>query len=779
MMWVNPSHPAYDSDPRWGIFLNSATGAQHPLSLAATGGIGGFSGGVRYIQHEDGRDDWTIDLGTAIPLPKRIAVGTAMHWHLEDGDDNYVAFDAAASWRPLPWLGIGAVTRNIGNPGGSGRSLPQSGFGLALRPYGNVVTLGGEFLYTFSSGEMPSSVFGATARVRPTRGVYLRARFDSTMSLGGGIEVYFGGPGFGAHAGTRSFEGVPDVSVWVGSDEPGESVFAARRHVSSLVLDQVPAYQPAPRLLARADPSWLDTLERLREVSEDRAVRGLVVTLGDAPLPWARASEIRDRITHAQSAGKKVLVYLRGAPSNTAYYAASGADQVLLHPVSTLDLTGVSAQLIHLHGLLDAVGVDVQVVRRSEYKAAAESFSETSPSPENLEQQEQLLDDLHSELVDTIAAGRGRPRADVEAWIEGGPWTAAEAVAKGIVDGRAYADQLEARLETLHDKVVQVRDLGEAPRPHSPWDAPVAIAVIYVEGPILPGESSAGGLMSGQSTGSTTVRRQLTEAGKDSRVRAVVLRVDSPGGSQFASDEIWRAVAQVQAANKPVVVSMGEVAASGGYYISAGADAIFAEPGTVTGSIGVISFKLSTARLMDWLGVRTTTLARGRSAGLASPFLPWDAAQRARVEAIVAAGYATFIERVSNGRGLEPEAVERIARGRIWSGRRAKDLGLVDAIGGLPAAIGRARELAGIKPKAPVTYVSYRKDGFEDAFDLLGGLVQARRSALRFAALDPGSPLSLVRGTPLEGYMAALGLSAARGERVWMLDPTWLELGPR
>jgi signal peptide peptidase SppA len=254
-------------------------------------------------------------------------------------------------------------------------------------------------------------------------------------------------------------------------------------------------------------------------------------------------------------------------------------------------------------------------------------------------------------------------------------------------------------------------DLLATPEAHSAWEDPKQIAILYVEGGIMNGESSPGGFLSGRSTGSESVVRALERAKEDRQIRGVVLRVDSPGGSAFASDEIWRAGELLQKEGKPLVVSMGGMAASGGYYVSAGADAIWAEPTTITGSIGVFSGKFSAAALQDKLGVNTVQIVRGRNATLMSTTTPWDDVQRARMQTLVDQTYDQFKSRVSEGRGLDPAEVEEVARGRVWLGAAAKEKGLVDELGSFQDAIADARTRAGIPDGAKMGLVEITSSG--------------------------------------------------------------------
>lgn len=488
----------------------------------------------------------------------------------------------------------------------------------------------------------------------------------------------------------------------------------------------------------------------------------------------ARYRELRDRIVALEAADKPVTVYLDRSARNGEIYVASAARRVILHPAADVQFVGLAVELTHLRGLLDLVGVEPQFVKRAQYKTAPETFTHPEPSQANLEMQEALIGDLFDEMVGRVAEGRGVSPTVVRGWIDHGPMTSTEALDKGLVDALKYPDELEDELETLHEGSVTMLDLSDLPEPRSPWEDPKQIAVIYVEGTITSGKSTAGGLLSGRTSGAETVARNLRRARKDGQVRAVVLRVDSPGGSALASDVVWREVERLKKSGKPVVASMGGVAASGGYYVLAGADAVWAQPDTITGSIGVFSGKFSTSEIREALGVSTTTLSRGRHAAINSAYRPWDDIQRERMQHLVDATYERFKTRVADGRDMSAEDVEERARGRVWSGARAKELGLVDELGGLTEALADARERAGIPADAKVGIVEYSDRG-----SVLQGLTPApviRAVAPLVRAWRPEPVLpeleALVR--PLQPLLVPLILE---GELVWALDPWTLQIG--
>ena len=802
-LWVNPANMSYDPDGRYGVFFSRMESASSPTSVAVTGGIDGIGFGLHNTLTPVGdrgaiASDWSLDYGTSIALPERLSVGLLMSWNFIDGGQNYLGYDAGLSWRPLPWFGLSGIAQNIGSPDPDGEAVARSGAGIALRPLGPLLTLGADYARLFAPDlrilrnapiETDVDHIAGTVRLRPAEGLFLRgavdlARDDSAsrftptgFSLG--LEVYFSGLG-GGYVRENRLDGGAGYSGFVGTDEPGESLLESGRRVPILKLDRAPAYEPRGFLFAaNPGPSWLDILELLRRVETERGVRGLVLSLGNTQLSWARFRELRQRIVALEASGKPVIVYLKGAPSNGAYYVATGASQIVLHPAGDLNLVGLSQDLQFVKGFLDIVGVEQQFVRRAEYKSATETTTRTEPSQAALEMANATLDDLDRELVEAIASGRGQSPDAARRWIDQGPWTARSAIEAGLIDAVAYPDELQARLDQLHGGHVTTQDLRRAPQARSPWEEPAQIAVIYVDGVIVPGESSQGGLLGPKTSGSTTIVGMLERAAEDPQVKSIVVRVDSPGGSSLASDEIWRGVELVKRRGKPVVVSMGGVAASGGYYVSAGADTIYAQPNTITGSIGVYAGKFSAETLFENVGVDITTLTRGRNADLASVARPWDDVQRAKMQELVDEVYAQFKDRVATGRGLSDEEVEERARGRVWSGTKALELGLVDELGGIQDAINEARDLAGIPPNRKIGLISYSPGGsvFESlAPTLIGKAMGPAKRLIEAPEPDP----NLERLVQLiDPWQPAMVWALHSEESVWLMNPWHHEVETR
>lgn len=767
-MWVNPANLAYDPDLRWGAFF-SRHHSQEPMAFAITGGFRGISGAVTHTRNLEGIGDWSIDFATSVKLPQRLAIGGMLRWRLLEDEKNFVAFDAALAWRPVPWIGVGAVTRAIGGPGIEGIAPSTTGVGVALRPAGRTVTLGADFEYRL--GDIHPYVFVGSARVRPVRGLYLRGSVDSTLHFGVGLEFYLGAAGAGVHARFQPGDALPVWTAWIGNDEPGEALFTPDNRVGSANIDELPEYQPQSGLFRPADPSWLDVLEELDRARSER-IRGVVITLQPVKMGPARAYELRTAIEELEAAGKMVAVYLYGSPDDNTYFAASAASHVWLHPAADLALDGLHRELTHFGGLMGDLGVGAQVVRRDNYKTMAEPFTDAAPTEAELEQSERLLDDVFEVFVAAIAEGRAKAPMTVKEWVNTGPHTADHALAMGMVDALLYPDQVDRALWAAHQRRIRVTALDRLPQPTSAWDSPRQIAVVYIDHTIAPGKSQPAGLLAPATTGSRTIVSQLARARHDGAVRAVVIRVDTPGGSAFASEEIWREVQHLRESGKPVVVSMGEVAASGGYYVAADADAIVTTPVSVTGSIGAVAYKINLEGFLRRLGVVSVGLTRGDHADMWSPMRPWNEGEMATAQTLIDATYARFRMRVAEGRKFTDETIDQVAGGRVWSGTRAVELGLADETGGLIEAVRRARALAGIPENVEVATVTYREPRpllSVLTTDLALGPFMPIATAIAMKTRPVAVPTSLLP----PGTAAIMTVARHPEERVWMLDP-WL-----
>lgn len=438
----------------------------------------------------------------------------------------------------------------------------------------------------------------------------------------------------------------------------------------------------------------------LDAAARDRRVAGLLVRLAETSHGFAVAQELRDAVARFRASGKFAIAYADSfgelSSGNEGYYIASGFEQIVLQPIGLVGLTGLSAQIPLARELLAKLGVSFEVSRRAEYKTALESLTESELSGPNREQIEALLDVLTNQLVAGIASARRLKPATVRELIDRGPFTGQEARDAGLIDNILHYDEVRlGALRRAGGEADTVALADYADRLVGPGPGAPKVALVRASGTIRRGEDPIGTEIASRDLAGT-----LEDAARDRTVRAVVLRIDSGGGSAVASETIARAVRRIRDAGKPMIVSMSNAAASGGYWIAMDASRIVAQPGTITGSIGVIAGKPSLEAAWARLGVNWAEISRGAHADLWSVNEPYSPEARARVDAIVGSLYDAFMSGVARGRELAPERVQEIARGRVWAGADAQGIGLVDELGGLDTALAVVRRTLELPPDA-------------------------------------------------------------------------------
>jgi protease-4 len=468
------------------------------------------------------------------------------------------------------------------------------------------------------------------------------------------------------------------------------------------------ANDPLARLRARGRAQLRPLLRSLHEAAADPHVVGLIARVGGA-LPWAAMQELRIGVRAFAASGKPTLAWAESFGESTgemaAYVLATGFDDIWLQPGGGVGLLGVGVEATFVRGALDKLGIEPQFEQRHEFKNAADRVMRTELTPAHRISLDRLAESVFTEAVDVIAAGRGIGAERVRELTDTGPRTAPEALEAGLVDTLGYRDEaytaMRSRVGT--DLELLFADRWRPPRRFRvPARRRGQVALVEVRGVIVSGRSRRTPM--GRQVGSDSVGAALRAAARDDAVRAVVLHVDSPGGSAVASDTIWREVCRVRDAGKPVVVAMGEAAASGGYYISCPADVIVALPSTLTGSIGVFGGKMVVRELFERLGLSTGTVSHGQRSLMFSPRRGFSDDERERLAASMDAIYDDFVGKVATGRGRPVAEIEGIARGRVWTGSDALGIGLVDALGGLRDAVRIARSRAGLPADAPVRH---------------------------------------------------------------------------
>ncbi|HUK58675.1 MAG TPA: signal peptide peptidase SppA [Stellaceae bacterium] len=454
-------------------------------------------------------------------------------------------------------------------------------------------------------------------------------------------------------------------------------------------------------------PLLRDVLDGLEKATDDPRVTGLVARFGDGEIGLAEAQELRDAILRFRAKGKRAVAYADSfgefSSGTRSYYLASAFDDIWVQPLGMVGLVGLRAEEPFFRGTLDLLGIVPSFDHREQYKSAVDPLTQKAMTDPDREQIGALLNSVYGQIVQGIAASRKIDESAVRTLVDRGPILANEALDAHLITHVGYSDEalgtLGLRPRGDKEPVSLQRYLAAVGHPHRSGPE---IALIYANGLIARGGGDNSLLGSGEA-GADAVIRAFRLAERDPQVRAILFRIDSPGGSAVASESIWRETLRAKEAGKKLVVSMGDVAGSGGYYIAASADKIVADPATLTGSIGVLAGKFVLGGLLDKIGAGTSAVEVGANAGMFSSFEDFTPAEHQRFETFLDDVYTGFKDRVAQGRKMDAEAVEAVAKGRIWSGEDAKAKGLVDALGGYDTALALAKQEAGIPPTSDVT----------------------------------------------------------------------------
>ncbi len=508
-------------------------------------------------------------------------------------------------------------------------------------------------------------------------------------------------------------------------------------------------------------------VDALRRAKEDPRIDSVLIVPTPFQSPyWGKVQEIRDAVLDFRKSGKRISAYLEYA-GEREYYLATAAEKIYLVPSSSLDVTGMATYEVFLKGTLDKIGAQADFEKIGDYKTAPNQLTQTTFTPAHREMTESLTRDMYDQLVRAIAETRKKTVEDVRALIDEGPFLARDAHRLGLVDALAYEDQLDDQGAVSMNGTVEGESYGRSRRSVLPRGAP-RIAVVYVSGIINSGDSGFDPL-NGDVAGSTRLVKAIRSARADDNVRAIVVRIDSPGGSSIASDVIWRelTITKNEKPSRPLVASMSDLAASGGYYVAVAAPSIVAQPATLTGSIGIYGGKFITGGTFDKLGANIESVIIGRNAGIASPDRPFTDSEREKLRVQMRDFYDGFLQKVASSRKMTVEQVDKLGQGRVWTGAQAQQNGLVDALGGLDRAIALAKERAGIAADTDVEIVNYparrslaellveqlsgsgNDRQLEGVLSVVSGLRTAERRALGVLLaparlFNPGEPLALM-----------------------------------
>ncbi len=695
-----PSYSSAVCDDAMAVIINPAglgvrrglNGYYYHTLSGTTGGDNAFfislanlGFGAEFVDQAEVRFN-KYTLSDSIRLSSNLYFGTGYSWYNSD----YKIYDRLSSWdmgllcRPSNYISFGVVARNLTRSENTKRNYNLA---IGLRPYTDHITFSMDSIAT-EGNKIKDIDIKWSIELEPVNGMLLKGSYrrDGSFDIKVGIgfpKLEFGSYRYFDENGTNKGGGLYTRF----SNERYRTIFDIGRYVLDVNSEDI---------------------DKVLKAKDDVTIEGIILKPDMGGNGIAHIQEMRDCIAEFKSTGKKVLCYM-DMSSNKSYYLASISNKIIINRAGYLLLNGLRSEVTSYKGTLDKLGIEAELYNIGNYKTASEMLTNEKMSDYHRESLNSLLDDLNDQMISGIADGLDNTKEKVQELIDKGPYTAREAEKAGLVDSLVYADQVEEEMKQLIGKKVTVisgKDYGRRKYYSYNWKANPRIAVIYATGLIVPGETMFDGIM-----GSDTICNALKKVREDSLIKAVVIRIDSGGGSVFASDLIWREVVLTKK-KKPVIVSMGDVAASGGYYIACHADKILAEPGTITGSIGVIAGKINFRGFYDKLGINKEILKRGKNSDIYSLYSNFSDEQKEIIERQTQETYNDFVAKVAEGRNMSREQVEKIAQGRVWTGRQARENGLVDELGGLNKAISIAREKANIKKDEAVDIVSLPKPGF-------------------------------------------------------------------
>lgn len=493
-------------------------------------------------------------------------------------------------------------------------------------------------------------------------------------------------------------------------DVPENSVLVLS--ISGGLPDYVPEDRMAKLIGINQQQSFTSLLTQLRKAKVDKRIGAVLLNIDFPGVGWGKAEELRDAVKDFRASGKPAYAYME-IGTNREYYIATAAEKIFLPPSGDLYVNGFAAEAMFYRGSLDKLGIEPEVIQIGKYKSAPEQYTRKEMSEAQREVINAVLDEYYNRFSGAIAETRKKSIEDVKAIIDNAPYNAGEAKQQGLIDGANYRDQIYDELknrlgykETDKIRTISGNEYREIPSDSLGLNSGERIAVVYASG-VISGGKSSNSPFGGEMVGSDTMVKAINDAAEDATIKAIVLRVDSPGGSALASDLMWRAIENAKT-KKPVVVSMADVAASGGYYISCNANKIVAEPSTVTGSIGVFLGKPVIKGFYDWVGITNEYVMRGKNAGIFRETEKWTADERAKMQDQAnKIYYGDFVPKVAKGRGKTDEEVNTLGQGRVWTGAQAKERGLVDEFGGLEKAIEIAKQLANLPADKEVRRVAF------------------------------------------------------------------------
>ena len=733
---VAPGISIADPFPFWGFDLNpAAIGLVQGVQGAFVAGNeiqgAGIAGalfkrvhlgfGIDHLEAVEGAAAWRTNLEIGVSLSKKLMVGFT--WQHLFASDLMAGLDPLALgllYRPFRWLSIGLAAYNMTEEAvddqtdtlelREGAGLASFGAGLAVRPGTDRFTIGFDLVTNRGGDYWDPSAYLAVEIIEGLRvganGWF--AQLDDGWQWGVGGSLTLSTPLGDVFAGYKNSGG--DNHDYVAAvrltSVPESTVIAAGGKFVSMAMPGAGQEEKTGGLLSASPPTLLETRILMAQIANDPTVDGVIFSIAPLSMGWAQAQELAASVKLLRDKGKVVVAYIVSG-GNKAYYIASHANHVVANPAMLLQIDGIFHTRYFLADLLKSIGVEVQSVRIGKYKTYPEQYTRNEPSPEHLEALNRMMDGFFSQLVQGIAAARKVEPAKVEKWIDTGVFTAPKAKAAGLVDHVATLNDVPGILAHFGIKNVQLtRSYPARPARDDRWGATPQIAVLLIEGSLVDGASWSIPLLGYKYCGGTDLRIALRQIEANPAISGLLLRINSGGGSALASELVHNAVKKL-AKTKPVVVSIANSAASGGYYIAVASDTIYLMPGSVTGSIGIWFAKYLVTDLLDWLKIHRIHVQKGEHAGSFNYDRKLTEEELAMALERLQDLYDLFLTRVAENRNMTTEQVDSIGRGQVWNGEEAMKLKLVDHFGGSYEALQALKKKVGIKAGDPVELVYF------------------------------------------------------------------------
>jgi len=701
-IWTNPAGLAMRSGGTTFLSRSFRSDATHTNVL-----LGGENGGLGFMRTDiDGFgqiDRWRFAIAGSDPR-RVFSFGVGGQYGVtSEGHPaaNHWSWDLGALVRPSHILSVGVVWRNMRSAGLEPWSLAA---GIGVRPIGDRITVFGGATWLDNDGyrEPSSWHLGATANVGP--GVEIFTSVDNNEVVRAGLSFVFGNGSIGTSSDFNAPGTGPTWATVRFSERYRQTVLTPVEGIAEIDLQGSIEDFPRFSLFGGGATALSSITTQIDRAAKSRDIKAIYLRIRGLSIGQGHADELRAALVEfRENTGKPIICHLMNADMRE-YYIASAADSVFMEPMGHLNITGYMANAAYFGRMFNKIGLEPQLVRVGEYKAATEAFTDSSLSDEYRSQLESILDDRYIRWIDAVALSRGISKDSIETLVNRGIFTAQDAVVHRLIDATRYSDEVKDVVKSM-GRGGHMVNLARRPMYDEQWGPRPRVAIVFASGDMVTGTNESDFITGSSRMGAETIARALKSVREDESISAVVFRIESPGGYALAADIIWREAQKLAESDKPFVVSVANVAASGGYYIAAPADTIVSNPGAIVGSIGIFSGKVSAEELFTKIGVDVEIVQRGENAAFYSVFRPFTGEQLALLQEDVDQGYAAFVDRVSQGRGMTAEEVDSVGRGRVFTGTQGVEAGLVDVEGGLNTAIRIAMEMAKIDGKTEL--VSY------------------------------------------------------------------------